>query len=100
MKDYFIKLTEAAVILILLILFIFVFADCKMDSEKLRLKIELLEDENEKIGIETQEIRKAYSAFLARLIDENRVTISEISAFLPAKEFEVFSTLRDKKGMP
>lgn len=98
MKDFIIKLTEAAIILILLILFIFVLADCKMESEKLRLKIALLEDENEKLRIETQEIRKAYSAILTRLIDEKKVSIIEISSLLPAKEFEIFTTIQDEQG--
>ena len=97
MKDFYVKLGEAAVILILLIIFIFVLADCKMDSEKLRLKNSLLQDENEKLRIETQEIRKTYCALLIKLSEENKVTLKEISSSLPAKEKEVFKTLQSRK---
>ena len=98
MKDFYIKLIEAAIILILLIVFIFMLADCKMEGEKMRLKISLLEDENEKLRIETQEVRKAYSAILTRLIDEKRLTITEISTLLPAKEYEILANTRDNQG--
>lgn len=97
MKDFYVKLGEAAIILTLLIVFIFVLADCKMDREKMRLKISLLLDENEKLRIETQEIRKTYFTLLIRLIDENKISIEEISSLLPAKEWEVFDTLQSKK---
>ena len=99
MKDFYVKLIEAAVVLVFLIVFIFVLADSKMESEKLRLKISLMEDENEKLRIESQEIRKVYSALLIRLVNQNKVTIKEISASLPAKEWEVFNTMQSKKKM-
>ena len=97
MKDFYVKFGEAAIVLILLIVFIFVLADCKMDNQKLRLKISLVQDENEKLIIETQEIRKTYFALLIRLIDDNKVSREEISSSLPAKEWEVFNTLQSKK---
>jgi hypothetical protein len=97
MKDFYIKLIEAAIILILLIIFIFLLADCKMEREKMRLKIALLEEENEKIQVETQEIRKVYFSILTRLIDENRMTIAEISSSLPTKEFDVFTAIQNEQ---
>ena len=97
MKNFYVKLGEAAIILILLIVFIFVLADCKMDGEKMRLKISLLQDENETLRIETREIRKTYYALLNKLIDENKISIEEISSSLPVKEWEVFNTLQSKK---
>ena len=97
MKDFYIKLIEAAIILVLLIVFIFVLVDCKMDSEKMRLKISLLEDGNEKLRIETQEIRKAYCTLLIKFIEENKVTAAEISSSLPAKEFAVFTTIQNEQ---
>lgn len=97
MKDFYVKLIEAAVILILLIVFIFLLADCKMESEKMRLKIELLEEEKEKIQVETQEIRKAYCTLLIKFIEENKVTTTEIFSSLPAKEFDVFTTIQNEQ---
>ena len=99
MKDFYVKLGEGAIVLILLIVFIFVLADCKMDNQKLRLKISLVQDENEKLIIETQEIRKTYFALLSRLIDDNKVSREEISSSLPAKEWSLFTSLQNKENI-
>jgi hypothetical protein len=98
MKNFYIKLAEAAIILVLLIVFIFLLVDCKMEGEKMRLKIAILEENQEKKLIETQEIRKAYSSILIKLVDENRITIAEISSSLPGKEFEVFTEIQNGKN--
>ena len=95
MKDFYIKLIEAAIILILLIVFVFLLADCKMENEKLRLKASLLEDNLEKNQIEAQEIRKAYAVILSRLVAENRITSAEISSYLTTKEYEIFNSIKN-----
>ena len=94
MKDFYIKLIKAAIILILLIVFVFLLADCKMENEKLRLKVSLLQDDLEKTRVETREIRKAYAAILIRLLAEKRTTSSEISSHLSTEEFEIFTAIQ------
>lgn len=90
MKEIFSKLITLAIAMVLFIIFIFLFVDCKIENEKLRLKIALLEDENEKIQIESWEIRKTYSTLLGELIQNHKMTLEELSSILPKQEIEIF----------
>ncbi|UCF64731.1 MAG: hypothetical protein JSW33_02530 [bacterium] len=90
MKEIFSKLFILAFVMVLFLIFIFLFVDCKIENEKLRLKISLLEDENEKIQIESMEIRKTYSSLLGELIRNHKITLAELSTVLPKQEIEIF----------
>jgi len=90
MKEIFSKLITLAIAMVLFIIFIFLFVDCKIENEKLRLKIALLEDKNEKIQIESWEIRKTYSTLLGELIQNHKMTLEELSSILPKQEIEIF----------
>jgi len=97
MKEMLSKLMPLALVMILFMTFIFLYADCKIKNEKLALKVALLEEENEKIQIESGEIRKTYSRFLKELIHSRKVTLEELSELLPQPEMEYFLNSQERQ---
>ena len=98
MKEMLSKLIPLAVIMILFMIFIFLYADCKIENEKLQLKVALLEEENEKIQIESGEIRKTYTRFLVELIHSRKMTLEELSELLPRPEMENFLNSQERQA--
>jgi hypothetical protein len=68
-----------------------------MESEKLKLQTSLLRDENEKLRIETEELRKHYAITFLSLIEKNKIRFEDLTSLLPEKEIQ---RIRNFQSLP
>ena len=93
MKEIILKLIQISFIILMIILSLFLLVDCKMDNEKLSLKISLLRDDYEELNIETEEMRKYYAKAFYHLVEQNRITVDDLITLLPEKEIQYIKSL-------
>ena len=68
-----------------------------MESEKLKLQVSLLKDENEKLRIESEELHKHFERTFISLIEQKKIRVEDLTPVLSGKEIENIQNLTNAK---